>query len=141
MFDLGTFLAGDGSIAPIAMLTSSKSCDDTVSTLSMSSESIFGSSRNVHRRTEHQRNNKRRHKSIQRNCNAFSSDDMYDKSKKVNVPPKIAFQMFELIELQRRCKGVYKRHQEKLRQSVLKTNTSVYQSEFESCCIDGELFV
>ena len=142
MFDLGNFFENDGSNAPIAILTSNKACDDTVSTLSMSSESTFSSSRNIHHRAKHKRKHKDKRKSTQRN--AFTTNDIYDENRKVNVPPKIAFQIFELIEIQRRCRGIYMRHQEKCRQNALRANKSIYHSvtsEFESYCVDGELFV
>mmetsp|Transcript_13654 Transcript_13654/g.27760 ORF Transcript_13654/g.27760 Transcript_13654/m.27760 type:complete len:128 (+) Transcript_13654:138-521(+) len=80
--------------------------------------------------------------------NASNDDDINDEEQEVvHIPPKIAFQIFELIELKRRCKGLYRRHQEKRRQSVIKANNASYHSvpSAHSSIIvltgDGELFV
>ena len=138
-------------------MTSSKSEDETASTSSVSSDSTpdtTGSSASRRRdvnNNRHENHHKHKHKHKNKNKDLPSTpfimdykEEEEDESPPTHVPPKIAFQMFELIELKRRCKGLYRRHQEKRRQSVIRANHSSYHSvtsEFESFCIDGELFV
>ena len=150
MFDLANFFATGN--APRAMTSSNKS-DETASTSSVSSDSTpdtTGSSASRRRGANTNRQAKHKHKNKDLPKNNASTpfimdykDEEEDESPPIHVPPKIAFQIFELIELKRRCKGLYRRHQEKRRQSVIRANHSSYHSvtsEFESFCIDGELF-
>ena len=154
MFDLANFFA-TGNAPRVVAMTSSKSEDETASTSSVSSDSTpetTGSSasrRGVYKNRQANHKHKNKNKVLPKN-NASTpfimdyKDDEEEESPPIHVPPKIAFQMFELIELKRRCKGLYRRHQEKRRQSVIRANHSSYHSvasEFESFCIDGELFV
>jgi hypothetical protein len=149
MFDLANYFASANSTR-MAMTNSksSSSSDETASTSSVSSDITPGSSRsNVDGYNNNQ--TKQKHNKYTPS-NASTSNDIYsedqeEEEEEVHIPPKIAFQIFELIELKRRCKGLYRRHQEKRRQSVIKAaNNSTYHSitsGFESYSIDGELFV
>ena len=151
MFDLANFFA-TGNAPRVVAMTSSKSEDETASTSSVSSDSTpetTGSS--ASRRGVYNNSHANHHKQKNKNKDLPSTpfimdykEEEEDESPPIHVPPKIAFQIFELIELKRRCKGLYRRHQEKRRQSVIRANHSSYHSvtsEFESFCIDGELFV
>jgi len=142
MFDLANYFASANM--RMAMTSSSKtlsSSDETASTTSGSSDSTPGSnsSNDIYINSQA----KQKHKYTQSNTSTSNVICNEDQGA-VHVPPKIAFQIFELIELKRRCKGLYRRHQEKRRQSVMQAINSSYHSYtsgFESYCIDGELFV
>lgn len=140
MFDLANY-----NSRRMAMTSSSKfsllSSDETASTSSVSSDSTPGSSSG--------RNNNYNYSSpaheykdvrMGRSASFNDSYNEYQDKQAVHYPPKIAFQIFELIELKRRCRGLYIRHQEKRRLSVIKANQE-FMSSFESYEIDGELFV
>eukprot|EP00986_Skeletonema_menzelii_P008380 scaffold3511_cov146-Skeletonema_menzelii.AAC.4 len=136
------------------MTSSNKSSEDetasTSSVLSDSTPDTTGSSTSRRRGGVRVYNNsqvKNKHKNKDLPKNNASTPCIIDddeESPPRHFPPRIAFQIFELIELKRRCNGLYRRHQEKRRQSVLRANHSSYHSvtsEFESFFIDGELFV
>eukprot|EP00984_Skeletonema_dohrnii_P019487 scaffold9323_cov74-Skeletonema_dohrnii-CCMP3373.AAC.1 len=143
MFDLSNYFASASHVrTAMTSSKSSSSSDETASTSSVSSDSAPTSSS----RNDGAYNNRQaKHIYKDRPSNASNDDDINDEEQEVvHIPPKIAFQIFELIELKRRCKGLYRRHQEKRRQSVIKANNASYHSvtsAFESYCVDGELFV
>eukprot|EP00984_Skeletonema_dohrnii_P025470 scaffold14642_cov83-Skeletonema_dohrnii-CCMP3373.AAC.4 len=134
MFDLSNYFTAMRS------RKSSSSCDETASTSSISSDSTPDSSSSSGGGAYNNSQAKHKHK-----IKDPPSNDINDEEQEVvHIPPKIAFQIFELIELKRRCKGLYRRHQEKRRKSVIKANNASYHSvtsAFESYCVDGELFV
>ena len=120
---------------------SSISEDETASTSSVSSESASDSSTSTDGGYNNNNTQAKKHNYPSPSNAVASSNDVYDEEQEVvHIPPKTAFQIFELIELKRRCKDLYRRHQEKRRQSVIKANNSLYHSftsGFESYCIDG----
>ena len=150
MFDLSNYFASasHGHVHVRTAMTRSKSSsssDETASTSSVSSDSTPDTTTSKNDGyNNRQAKHKHKHKNKDPPSNA-SNDDINDEEQEVvHIPPKIAFQIFELIELKRRCKGLYRRHQEKRRQSVIKANNASYHSvtsAFESYCVDGELFV
>ena len=140
MFDLSNYFTAMTS----SKTSSSSSSDETASTSSVSSD--HSNPDTTGSRNDGGYNNRQaKHKDKDPPSNASNDDDINDEEQEVvHIPPKIAFQIFELIELKRRCKGLYRRHQEKRRQSVIKANNASYHSvtsAFESYCVDGELFV
>ena len=146
MFDLSNYFASASHVrTAMTSSKSSSSSDETASTSSVSSDSTPDATGS---RNDGGYNNRRaKHKDKDPPSNASNDDDINDEEQEVvHIPPKIAFQIFELIELKRRCNGLYRRHQEKRRQSVIKikANNASYHSvtsAFESYCVDGELFV
>mmetsp|Transcript_13656 Transcript_13656/g.27761 ORF Transcript_13656/g.27761 Transcript_13656/m.27761 type:complete len:151 (+) Transcript_13656:56-508(+) len=150
MFDLSNYFASASHVrTAMTSSKSSSSSDETASTSSVSSDDSTPdtntSSRNDDGYNNRRAKHKHKHKIKDPPSNASNDDDINDEEQEVvHIPPKIAFQIFELIELKRRCKGLYRRHQEKRRQSVIKANNASYHSvtaAFESYCVDGELFV
>eukprot|EP00984_Skeletonema_dohrnii_P008448 scaffold3107_cov77-Skeletonema_dohrnii-CCMP3373.AAC.8 len=140
MFDLSNYFTA------MTSSKSSSSSDETASTSSVSSDSTpDSSSRNGGGYNNSQAKHKHKIMDPPSNASNDDADDINDEEQEVvHIPPKIAFQIFELIELKRRCKGLYRRHQEKRRKSVIKANNASYHSvtsAFESYCVDGELFV
>ena len=139
MFDLSNYFT--------AMMSSksSSSSDETASTSSISSDSTPDTTGSSGGGAYNNNQAKHKHNNKEPPSNASNDDYINDEEQEVvHIPPKIAFQIFELIELKRRCKGLYRRHQEKRRQSVIKANNASYHSvtsAFESYCVDGELFV
>uniref|UniRef100_A0A7S2PVZ1 Uncharacterized protein n=1 Tax=Skeletonema marinoi TaxID=267567 RepID=A0A7S2PVZ1_9STRA len=140
MFDLSNYFTAMTS----SKTSSSSSSDETASTSSVSSDSTPDTTTSS-RNDGVYNNNQAKHKHKDPPSNASNDDYINDEEQEVlHIPPKIAFQIFELIELKRRYKGLYRRHQEKRRQSVIKANNASYHSvtsAFESYCVDGELFV
>ena len=144
MFDLSNYFASASHVrTAMTSSKSSSSSDETASTSSVSSDSTPETTGS--RNDGGYNNRQAKHKDKDPPSNASNDDDINDEEQEVvHIPPKIAFQIFELIELKRRCKGLYRRHQEKRRQSVIKANNASYHSvtsAFESYCVDGELFV
>ena len=41
----------------------------------------------------------------------YKEDEEQSEAAAVNIPPTIAFQKIKLLELKRRCNGIYRRHQ------------------------------
>jgi len=145
MFDLSNYFASASHVrTAMTSSKSSSSSDETASTSSVSSDSTPDTTTSS-RNDDGYNNRRAKHKDKDPPSNASNDDDINDEEQEVvHIPPKIAFQIFELIELKRRCKGLYRRHQEKRRQSVIKANNASYHSvtsAFESYCVDGELFV
>lgn len=145
MFDLSNYFASASHVrTAMTSSKSSSSSDETASTSSVSSDSTPDTTTSS-RNDGVYNNSQAKHKHKDPPSNASNDDDINDEEQEVvHIPPKIAFQIFELIELKRRCKGLYRRHQEKRRQSVIKANNASYHSvtsAFESYCVDGELFV
>jgi hypothetical protein len=145
MLDLSNYFASASHVrTAMTSSKSSSSSDESASTLSVLSDSTPASSSSSggaynNSQAKHSHKHKHKHKHIYKDppINASSDDDINDKEQEVvHIPPKIAFQI-ELLK--RRCKGLYRRHQEKCRQSVIKANNA--SSAFESYCVDGELFV
>ena len=148
MFDLSNYFASASHVrTAMTSSKSSSSSDETASTSSVSSDDSTPDTTTSSRNDDGYNNRRAKHKHKDKDppSNASNDDDINDEEQEVvHIPPKIAFQIFELIELKRRCKGLYRRHQEKRRQSVIKANNASYHSvtsAFESYCVDGELFV
>lgn len=154
MFDLANYFASTNNARmKVAGSKSSSSSDETASTSSISSYSTSYTTDSSSSRRDGGGYNSRTKQHKYKNEDSTKKyastpndeiDDDDDDDEVVHIPPRIAFQIFELIELQRRCKDLYRRHQEKRRQSVMRANHSSYHSftsEFESYCIEGELFV
>lgn len=152
MFDLANYFASTNTNNARMTLAGSKSSssDETASTSSLSSDSTPDTTDSSRSRggggcKSQAKQHKHKNEDSPKNNASNTNDEIDDDDDEVvHIPPKIAFQIFELIELKRRCKGLYRRHQEKRRQSVIRANHSSYHSftyEFESYCIDGELFV
>ena len=157
MFDLANYFASVNSrkaaMTNIKSPPSSSSDEDTASTTSVSSDSTPGSNSGSRLGRYNSRQAKQQHKQkvVDRRSRNFvppsssnesSSDEEEEDQEEavVNYPPKIAFQIFQLMELKRRCTGLYRRHQEYRRDHVIKANRQVI-TDFESYEIDGEMFV
>jgi hypothetical protein len=154
MFDLANYFASvNNSRRKGTMLhikSSLSSDEETASTTSVSSDSTPGSSddsRSYIKKAKVQRKRKddRNRSSPPLSNDSSSNEDQgqeehEEEEAAIHYPPKIAFQIFELLELKRRCKGLYRRHQEYRRSQVIMANHQVI-NDFESYEIDGELFV
>ena len=132
MFDLSNYFASASHVrTAMTSRKSSSSSDETASTSSVSSD--HSNPDTTGSRNDGGYNNRQaKHKDKDPPSNASNDDDINDEEQEVvHIPPKIAFQIFELIELKRRCKGLYRRHQEKRRQSVIKikANNASYHSD------------
>ena len=128
-----------------------KSCsDETSSTISsLSSDSI-------ERQAKHRMRKKKKEQHASSSNAAASSNDDYEMTfykdeeqseVPVNVPPMIAFQKIKLLELKRRCNGIYRRHQGRRRSRMINLeknqeymNISEQQQQ-QHGMIDEEYFV
>lgn len=155
MFDLANYFASVNNSRKVRRLKSSLSSDEeTASTTSVSSDSTPGSSDDSSRSYNKKKAKvvQQRKRKVDRNLSSppLSNDgssndkdqgqDDEEEEAAIHYPPKIAFQIFELLELKRRCKGLYRRHQEYRRSQVIMANHMTI-NDFESYEIDGELFV
>ena len=87
------------------------------------------------------------------NAAASSNDDdemtLYEEEERseaaVNIPPMIAFQKIKLLELKRRCNGIYRRHQGRRSRMInLEKNQeymNISEQQQQHGMIDEEYFV
>lgn len=163
MFLLANFIASTTPAQPSpAAMTSTgkkiivvvKNCsDETASTVSsLSSDSIDRQAKHYVRKKK-----KEQHAASSNAAAAASSNDDDDmmtffckdeeqSEAAVNIPPMIAFQKFKLLELKRRCNGIYRRHQgrRRSRMSDLQKNQeymNISEQQQQHGMIDEEYFV
>ena len=151
MFDLANYFASVNNSRKVQLKSSLSSDEETASTTSVSSDSTPGSSDDSRSYIKKAKVQQRKRKDDRNRSSPPLSNDSNNNDKDqeeeeeeeeaaIHYPPKIAFQIFELLELKRRCKGLYRRHQEYRRSQVIMANHQVI-NDFESYEIDGELFV